>query len=572
MVVLYLFAFLAGIVTVLSPCILPVLPAILSGGLSKGRLRPFGIVVGLIVSFTFFTLTIAALVQFTGVSANALRYIAIIIIAAFGVVMIFPRLSEWFAQKTNAIANLGAKFQGRGGGSGFWSGFILGIALGLVWTPCAGPILAAITTLVASNKITAGAVFITLAYSLGAALPMFLIAYGGNRILTSSKTLAKHSEEIRQGFGILMIATAVAIAFHFDVWFQQLVLGYFPPVQVEDIPLVKKELAKLRGNSGTTFTQTTPSKPGELPMLGEAPGIMGIDQWINTKPLTSEALKGKVVLIDFWTYSCINCIRTLPYLKRWYEAYKDKDFVIIGVHTPEFEFEKDLKNVEEAVKRFGILYPVALDSQYKTWNAFNNSYWPAHYLIDRNGVVRQIHFGEGAYMETENAIRSLLNEPPILGHEVAVVRRPMTPETYLGYSRAMHYDSSIDLTHDKTKSYTFTGSLGDDKVALDGPWKVEPEKITAAGNGSKLELNFLASRVYLVMSGKSAEPIKVLLDGEPLPSKYHTADMDSSGGIKVSEARKYDIVDLKGDYGRHTVTLIVPAGVSAYAFTFGDES
>lgn len=581
MLILYVFSFLAGIVTVLSPCILPVLPAILSGGIGKGSLRPAGIVCGLIVSFTFFTLTIAALVQATGISANVLRYVAIAIIAAFGLVMLFPRLSEWFADKTASIANLGAKIQVGGKGSGFWSGFLLGIALGLVWTPCAGPILAAITTLVASNKITATAVFITLWYSAGAALPMFLIAYGGNRILTSSKVLKKHTEQIRQGFGILMIATAAAIAFHFDTWFQQLVLSYFPPVMVEDLPVVKQELTKLRQNAGgnkiPAFAQTPeapPSanaKPGELPKLGPAPDFTGISEWINSNPLTIEKLKNKIVLVDFWTYSCINCIRTFPYLKRWYDTYKDKGFVIVGVHTPEFEFEKDPKNVEDAVKRFGIKYPVALDNQYKTWNAYSNSYWPAHYLIDREGIVRQVHFGEGAYMETENAIRSLLNEPPILGHEVAVHHRAITPETYLGYTRAMHYDPMITLAQDQSKNYTFKGKLGNDMVALEGPWKVEMERIISKGTDSKILLNFLATRVYLVLGGKGEGKVKVMLDGEPLPPKYYTDDMDKNGEISVKEDRKYDIVNLKGDYDRHVVTISIPEGVSAYAFTFGDE-
>jgi len=580
MVILYLFSFLAGIVTVLSPCILPVLPAILSGGIGKGSLRPAGIVFGLIVSFTFFTLTIATLVQATGISANILRYVAIAIIAAFGLVMIFPRLSDWFADNTASVANVGVKIQIGEKGSGFWSGFLLGIALGLVWTPCAGPILAAITTLVASNKITTTAVFITLWYSAGAALPMFLIAYGGNRILTSSKVLKKHTEQIRQGFGILMIATAATIAFHFDVWFQQLVLSYFPPVMVEDLPAVKQELTKLRqGSEGNkpAFAQTVSSEPslhvktGELANLGLAPDFVGITAWINSDPLTIEKLKNKIVLVDFWTYSCINCIRTFPYLKRWYDIYKDKGLVIVGVHTPEFEFEKDLKNVEVAVKMFGIKYPVALDNQYKTWNAYNNSYWPAHYLIDREGNVRQIHFGEGAYMETENAIRSLLNEPPILGHEVAVHHRALTPETYLGYTRAMHYDPMISLAQDQSKDYSFRGKLGNDMVALEGPWKVEMERITSVGAGSKILLNFLATRVYLVLGGKGEGKVKVMLDGKPLPSNYYTDDMDGNGEISVTEDRKYDIVNLKGDYGRHMLTIFIPEGTSAYAFTFGDE-
>ena len=317
------------------------------------------------------------------------------------------------------------------------------------------------------------------------------------------------------------------------------------------------------------------------------------------EPFTLDSLKGKVVLIDFWTYSCINCIRTLPYLKEWNAKYRDKGLVIIGVHTPEFEFEKNSENVKDAVKRFGLEYPVVLDNHFKTWQNFNNHYWPAHYLIDQKGFIRSFHFGEGEYLETENAIRSLLGLEPLQENQATqsqaeqVGKRPITPETYLGFDRGWSYTASNAIEENRTALYDDDAGkyLRDDQVGLSGLWRSEPQKIIAEGkaggegaeNGrgaegaedkwSELDLNFLATQVYLVMESEAEEParIAVYLDGKPLERKYYTKDMDERGHILVKEARKYDVVDLKKDYGRHLLTLRVPKGTSLYAFTFGDE-
>ena len=282
-------------------------------------------------------------------------------------------------------------------------------------------------------------------------------------------------------------------------------------------------------------------------------------------------LRGKIVLIDFWTYSCINCLRTLPHLSNWYEKYKDKDFVVIGVHTPEFEFEKDPKNVQKAIERLHIHYPVALDNDYQTWQAFGNMYWPAHYLVDRKGIIRQIHYGEGAYIETENEIRELLGLPPLNIEQAAVSHRPITLETYLGYNRASGYPATLSLQRDKTAHYSYTPPLEADQAGLSGDWFVGPENIVAEGNDSQLDLNFQATRVYLVLRGKSDEPITISLDGKPLDKKYWTKDMDENGKLFVHEPRKYDIVNLHENYGRHLLSLHIPKGIAAYAFTFGDE-
>lgn len=572
MAILYLFTFLAGIVTVLSPCVLPILPAILSAGAGKGRYRPLGIVIGLVISFAFFTLSLTYLVHLLGISANVLRYIAITIIGLFGIVMLFPALSNRFAQATSSVADIGAEFQSQKAarGQGFGSGLLLGAALGLVWTPCAGPILAAVTTLVATQKVTLEIILLTLTYALGSGIPLLLIAYGGNKALTTVPFLSRHAEGIKRAFGFLMILTAVGLYYNFEVALQQFTIKYVPSIQVENNPLVEQELAKLRPAS--PFAQKTVSSGSgeQLPKIAGAPEIVGITKWINSDPITLNQLRGKVVLIDFWTYSCINCIRTFPYLKDWYKKYKDKGLVIIGIHTPEFEFEKDPDNVKMATERFGILYPVTLDNNYKTWQAYSNNYWPAHYLIDQDGIIRDVHFGEGKYMETENNIRSLLGMAPVAGKEEVKPSRPLTHETYLGYGRADSYQPSISIKRNESATYDYSPPLEHDHVGLKGKWKVSKENITSQGDDSELTLNFIATRVYLVMDSEASHQVEVLLDGVVLPKKYYTGDMNDKGEIMVQEARKYDVVNLKGDYGHHQVTLKIPKGVSAYAFTFGD--
>lgn len=534
MTILILFAFLAGIATVLSPCVLPILPPLLAGSTAKGRFRPLGIILGIVVSFTFFTLALTFFVQAFGISPNILRYIAIGFLFFFGLVMVFPKLSDLFTKKTAVFADAGQKLQERGG-NGFIGGFIFGTALGLLWTPCAGPILAAITTLVATHSIDFSTVLLTLAYSFGAALPLSLIAFGGRWMASSSKALSRHADGIRKVFGVLTILTAISIALHWDMLFQQKIADILPPFLVEDNPLVRKQLQKLRGEiegPENSFIQMGSGKL--LGDFGPAPDFRGISGWINTKPLHIEDLKGKVVLVDFWTYSCINCLRTLPYIEKWFADYKDQGLVVVGVHTPEFEFEKDMQNVSDAVQRLGVLYPVALDNEYETWKAYHNHYWPAHYLIDQSGQIRMMHFGEGAYVETENGIRELLGLKTLEMKEKSTLTRPLTPETYLGLERG-----------------------NKDQVVLKGKWKKEGERITSESSESYLDINVLAKQVYLVLSGTSKEPLKVFLDGKLVKE------------IIVNGPRKYDIAET--EYGKHQLSLQVPEGVSAYAFTFGDE-
>jgi cytochrome c biogenesis protein CcdA/thiol-disulfide isomerase/thioredoxin len=546
MTILLLFSFLAGIFTVLSPCILPILPPLLAAGSTKGRFRPFGIILGLIVSFTFFTLLLTALVYTLGFSANLIRNAAIAFVFLFGLIMFIPFFSGYFAEKTSLFSELGQKLQ-RPHSNGFGGGFLLGLSLGLLWTPCAGPILASITALVATESLSLQAAILTLTYSIGAAIPLFLITYGSSRLIQTSKFLSSHAEGIRQAFGVVMMMTALLMATHWDMILEKKLTNLLPSVLIEDNPLVREELAKLKQGGFTIVI------PDQFSNFGKSPELVGISHWINSPPLTLQKLQGKVVLIDFWTYSCINCLRTLPYLKKWNEDYQKIGLVIIGVHTPEFEFEKDSSNVEQAAKRLGITYPIAQDNDYATWSAFSNSYWPAHYLIDQKGNLRLVHFGEGSYADTENAIRGLLNLPPLRLQEVKKVGHPLSPETYLGSLRGSNYTSEMH----PNGSYSYVSPLPENKVGLKGKWKIEEEKITSQGTDSFLDYNFLAKQVYLVLSGKSEEPLQVYLDGNKLKE------------IKVDADQKYDIVDTT--YGRHQLSLHIPQGISAYAFTFGDD-
>lgn len=397
MLVLICFAFVAGVFTVLSPCILPVLPILLSAGTGQGKLRPLGITTGLMISFSFFTLALTALVQMFGLSAGILRDVAIALIVMFGVMMVFPKLSDWFAKKTTFISSFGRKLQPSGQVSGFWGGVVLGGALGLVWTPCAGPILATIASLVATQSISGTAVFMTLCYSLGAGIPLFLITYGSNRMVQSSKLLSKHSGSIRRVFGGVMIAFGLIMVLNWDVRLGQKLSQIMPSGLVESNTRLEQELQKLRGTE----------QQGEL--TGKAPELTGIDHWLNSSPLTMEALKGKVVLLDFWSYTCINCLKNLPHLEKWNKTYGEKGLVVIAIHIPEFEHEKEISYVQKALTQLGVTIPCALDNNYKIWLSYKNNYTPTMYLIDKEGNISKVLVGNSPLEEIEKEIERLLS-------------------------------------------------------------------------------------------------------------------------------------------------------------------
>lgn len=564
MIIIIAFAFLAGFITILSPCILSIAPLLLATGTQETHYKPLGVITGLVISFSFFTLTLTAIVQATGISPDIFRYIAFGILIFFGLTMIIPFLENKFALFTAKIAQLGSNIQAQASyvKTEFMSGLIVGIALGLIWTPCAGPILATISTLAATGGVTFTTILITLAYSIGAALPMLLICFGSTKIINSTTALAPYTHTIRQLFGVVIIISVLAIIFHADIFIQEKLARYFPTLNIENNPILHKELNMLKKpNLGRLALRS----------LGEvgAPELVGIADWINSKPLTLAELKGKVVLIDFWTYTCINCIRTLPHVVEWYNNYKNNGLVIIGVHTPEFAFEKNKEHVKNAVKKFNITYPVALDNDYKTWQAYDNHYWPAHYLINQEGMIVKTHFGEGAYEEMENAIRTLLNLPHLVKNGEVVVQQQLTPETYLGFERGDRYNSSLHIQKNQPQLYQLPEPLGDDQVGLKGNWTVKSDCIQSENDSSELILNFIGTHVYIVMKSDRPQLVTVLLDGKPVAQKYWTSDMDENGNILVHKPRMYDVLDLKDDYGRHTLTLQCQKGINAYVFTFG---
>ncbi len=440
MLLLIPFAFLAGIVTILSPCILPVLPIVLSSSFGGGKRRSFGIVIGFIASFTFFTLFLATLVQALHISADAVRGFSIGIVLLFGLSLLIPQFQVWTERMFSSVSN---RLSGPRKGTGFGSGLLIGLSLGLLWTPCVGPILASVISLALTGTVTGTAIVVTFSYALGTAIPLFAILYGGRNLLQKVPWLVSHAGDVQKVFGVIMIVTAIGIFFNVDRKFQTFVLTTFPEygsglTKLEDNALVQKQLKIVNPTPAQAEPgQTTADMLSTAGM--SAPELIPGGVWLNSKPLTLKQLRGKVVLVDFWTYTCINCIRTLPYLADWYAKYHDKGLVIIGVHTPEFEFEKNSANVAQALKDFSIKYPVMQDNNYATWNAYDNHYWPAKYFIDKNGNIRSTHFGEGEYDKSEKTIQALLAETgqkiatPI--HNKTYTVETQTPESYVGYNR-----------------------------------------------------------------------------------------------------------------------------------------
>lgn len=576
MILLIAFAFIAGVVTILSPCILPILPIILSSSVdSSGKKRPLGVVVGFIASFTFFTLFLSTIVKFSGIPADTLRFASIIILIAFGFSLLTPKVQLLTEQLFSKLAKFVPTGHVR---TGFWGGIIIGLSIGLLWTPCVGPILASVISLAITGNISTQAVFITLAYSIGTAIPMFVIILAGSNALKKVPWLLRNTTGIQKAFGVLMIVTAIAIYFNMDRRFQAFILETFPQygaglTKFEDNDLIKK---KLEGMGTKPQDQNIIGKPMNISEASGpiAPELIPGGVWFNSKPLTLSELRGKVVLIDFWTYSCINCQRTLPYLRSWYEKYKDQGLVIIGVHSPEFEFEKIKDNVSNAIFDFHLEYPVIQDNDFATWQAYNNRYWPAKYLIDKNGRIRYSHFGEGNYEETEMEIQKLLKEAGMeqseeltkLDEETPKGR--LTPETYLGTSRIERFASG-QQAQNGTKSYSMNQDLPEDYYSLGGTWILTNE-YAQSQKDSTLEINFYASKVFLVITPKtSSDQIKVYLDGKPVTDLFSGADV--KGGILTTDKPKlYNLIDLKSNKDSHILRLEFQSeGTQIFAFTFG---
>jgi cytochrome c biogenesis protein CcdA/thiol-disulfide isomerase/thioredoxin len=539
MILLLLIGFLGGVVTAISPCVLPVLPILLAGGAS-GR-NPVRVIGGLVASFSFFTLFATWILDKLGLPQDLLRNLAIVFLFLLAATLLVPRVALIVERPLYRFSRVRAR-----GGS-----FVFGAMLGLVFVPCAGPVLATVTVVAANDDVGVRAILLTLAYAAGAAVPMLAIAYGGRG---AAQRLRAHAHTVRVASGAVVAVVALGLVFHVDDRLATLTPGYtsFLQTKIEDSASAKRELAKVRGG-GDALAATHPTKVGGLPDYGVAPPLQAGGEWINTKPLTLDQLRGKVVLVDFWTYSCINCLRTLPHLRSWYSTYHPKGLVIVGVHTPEFAFEHVASNVRAAVKRLGIAYPVVQDNHYKTWDNYANQYWPAEYLIDKTGHVRHTHFGEGEYDQTESLIRRLLGADGLQARHVADATPSgmMTPESYLGYARLTNYVGRNPLP-DQFAQYRFPGNLTANTLAYDGRWKVGAQAITAGAN-AKLRLHFEASNIYIVMGGHGT--VHAFVDGKP------------AGTIHVDAQRLYTVRAAK--YADALLELRFSPGVQAYSFTFG---
>ncbi len=586
MAILLIFAFLSGLVTIAAPCIWPLLPIVLSSTATGTRRKALGVTVGICASFAFFTLTLSYIVSVIPLDLDALRWVAVGVIGFLGLTLIIPALSGLLE---GYVSRLTSRFGHRlsetpGKTQGFSSGLFTGAALGVVWTPCAGPILATIATLAATQSVNLGIVLVTIVYVIGVGIPLFAFAVLGNKIFTKSRALSPYTGRIQQIFGVVMIVTAVLIATGYDRVLQARLLDAFPSygnflIRLESNESVKRELSALKGDKKMLKEEMPfPAATQKLPDLGAAPEFADITHWLNTegnRPLTMRQLRGNVVLIDFWTYTCINCIRTLPHVTGWYQKYKGQGLMVVGVHTPEFEFEKDTKNVQGAMRQYKINYPVAQDNDYATWNAYDNRYWPAKYLIDHKGRLRYYHFGEGKYEETEEAIKSLLKEA---GHDVSNGVQDMpddaptmrvSPEMYLG-SKRMQYYYPGGAVAEGMKEYELAPTIPVHNFTLGGTWTVGEEQSTA-GKNAALELKFYARKVFLVIRppvGESAI-VNIFLDGVKTTVQNAGADVKNSS-VTVDSDRLYNLIDLKGRYGEHTLRLeFLTPGTQVFAFTFG---
>jgi cytochrome c biogenesis protein CcdA/thiol-disulfide isomerase/thioredoxin len=607
MALLIIFGFVAGAATAVSPCVVPVLPIALSAGATGGRRRPLGVVAGLVVSFTFVLFALVYVIDALGLPNDLLRNIAIVVLFGFGIVLLIPPLAA-------RVEAFGSRFAGRVGvnteSDGFWGGVGLGLSLGVLYAPCAGPILAAVLTASASQPFNAGRLAVVFAYAIGSGLVLYLLMLGGRKL---AAPLARRSGAFQMAMGAVMVLVAFAMWQGYDTKFQSNVTASLPswltnPAEgIEKSSTAQLALAEIReegshGGLGLRAAEAEGEREvdqarqerGQQPLgevgerrlsskqeatvplndIGKAPEFVDTENWFNTpgdKPLTMKGLRGKVVLIDFWTYSCINCIRTLPYLNAWYKRYAKDGLVIVGVHTPEFPFEREASNVEEAIKTDGIKYPVVQDNENGTWDAYGNLYWPAEYFVDAKGEVRYAHFGEGEYGEKEDVIRELLaeagREPGKAradAHGMAAEPTVTTPESYLGAERAQNFTNGPI----RVGRQDFTLQTPDEnELSYGGEWKIGEQPVTA-GKGAKLDLNFGARRVYLVL-GSPGKPrrMKVMLDGKPIAAADDGSDVHN-GYVTVTDERLYNLVELP-KVEHHLLELVPEEGVQGYAFTFG---
>jgi cytochrome c biogenesis protein CcdA/thiol-disulfide isomerase/thioredoxin len=568
MLVLLGVGLLCGAGTALSPCALPVLPALLAAGAGGGRRRPVGVVAGLSVTFALAIIGGGELLRHVGLGGGTLRHLGIAVLVVAGLAALIPAAAARLERPLVALSRYGpAGFRG----DGFGSGLLVGGALGFVYAPCAGPVLAAVVSVSAATGRT---VALAVAYVAGTALALLAIALGGRRVLDPLRR-AGGAARVQQALGAVMLVTAVLFAVGLDMRFETALARHTSSLELtaglEQSGGVQKRLrslhhrrARFEEAASTPAPLLHPGPRAKLPDLGVAPEFTGTQKWFNSRPLSLAALRGRVVLVDFWTYTCINCLRTLPYLEAWDRRYRDAGLTIVGVHAPEFGFEHDAGNVARAIATNGIKYPVVQDNNLATWNAWGNQYWPAEYLIDARGHVRAAHFGEGDYDKTEAHIRALLAERGArVGHgmaqpeDVTPVSRQTTPETYVGTARAERFAGDAPQA-----GVHFYGAPPDrspmlSHFQLGGTWNIADEAATAVKDAT-LTATVQARFVYLVLSpphgGRGG--VDVRLDG------------GAPKHVVVDTQRLYTLVALPRA-GRHRLDLALAPGTSAFAFTFG---
>ena len=566
MIELIAVGFVAGFLAGISPCILPVLPAVLFAGAAPppgadpaapaprpGLRRPLAVIGGLVLSFSLLVLAGSEVLSLLHLPQDSLRDAGIALLALVGLGYLIPPLG---ALLERPFARVRGRRPGREA-----DGFVLGLALGLLYVPCAGPILAAITVIGAIHRVGPTAVILTAAFAAGTAVPLLVVAVAGGQLAGRVSAVRRHAPRIRQVGGAVLVALAVAIAVDAFAGLQRDVPGYSDALQGS--AKIRNELSGLTGAAHTSLARCNPNATG-LVNCGPAPNFTGITTWLNTpggRPLSLRALRGNVVLVDFWTYSCINCQRTLPHVEAWYRDYARDGFVVVGVHTPEFAFEHVVSNVRAQAAALGVRYPVAIDDDDATWNAYDNEYWPADYLVDASGDVRHVHFGEGGYSGTEQLIRQLLAAarpgrplPPPTGVPNKTPAGEMSPETYVGYEQVQYLVPGNDVVANAPAVYHFPATLPLGGFALAGTWTERAEEATS-GPGAGLELSFLAKDVYLVLGGRGT--LDVTVSGRP------TQAIDVAGVPKL-----YTLFQA-GSSTTGTLLLRASPGVQAYDFTFG---
>ncbi|BCX52774.1 MULTISPECIES: cytochrome c biogenesis protein DipZ [Comamonas] len=608
---LIVLAYLGGVLTIVSPCILPVLPFVFSRANQPFVRNGLPLLAGMALTFAI----VASLAAVGGgwvVAANQYgRWLALALVAVFGLTLLLPHLSE---RLTRPLVTAGSRLSEsvqQDGTPKMASSVLLGIATGLLWAPCAGPILGLILTGAALQGANTTSTLLLLAYAAGAATSMAAALLLGGRVFAALKRSLGAGEWVRRGLGAAMLAGVAAIALGIDTGVlarlstastggleQKLVERLNQPHGEDPTTMRGNPGTMMRGASqapaegaammsaGAAMRMSGPSnKAPALPDEGIAPSLGEATQWLNSKPLSGQDLRGKVVLVDFWTYSCINCLRTLPYVKAWAEKYRDQGLIVVGVHAPEFAFERDIGNVSKAMKDLGINYPVAVDNQYAIWRAFKNQYWPAHYFIDATGRIRHHHFGEGGYAESERVIQQLLQEAGSSQSTMGLTEvdaggvqlaanmdEVASPETYLGYERAENFLSTPKAVPDRTATYREPERPRLNTWGLAGQWMVGAESALLTGPSGSIVYRFKARDLHLVLSpGPDGKPVrfKVRIDGKP-PGTAHGVDVAADGSGTVTGQRLYQLVRQSGVITEHTFSIeFLDSGVSAYAFTFG---